>query len=614
MKKIYNMGVLCFACLLGTTQIGLATSPRASDSDIDHDLVEGRRASQNSGNSPAPQSSAPSSGAPFGEIPPNQEVLLGRVSSLSTGPSQASVATQPDSPPLAQAQLKITPTKRQRDGSSEKDEAMTPSRKKRRTKEENAEDTATSAEVQEMAVQLRKQISDFLLQGGGGIPFIETGVLVEAVMNSGLRPSSHQQPITDDEAMCYTHEEGMHFNALKAITSRMWCELLSKTTLVISGSATVHQPVFNLSFLNTLCLVNCSVVKELPTAPHLKTLVLHGCTVIPPIQDQPGLKTLDIASDTTNGQIPTLNNLPSLESLLLKGPVTEKGEPFIYSGSLKLLNLTKLVLDLEIGRPRFNVMGPLPNLQTLHIKSADLTDYQISDGLAHYTVLKTLVLENYYGNLEITHRHISQLTVVCSDVLLQLGQLPNLESLYLSGVDTQDGFEPLMAPENIGPYPYLKDIVLRHCVTTAIVHKTPYLRCLRVEGVNSIKKLQNLPSLESLSLDFHVPFSKLTLNKLPALSELCIHFLKRQNEAVDGFQLASFEQITEPGKLLSSALFIQVALPSLKKMNLTFGAHGEVDFDTLSEKDQAKVELSPVQKSKLPKLKTFRVYNLLSRT
>ena len=622
MKKFYTTGVLCFACLVATTQTGLATSPRASDSDIDHDLVERMCSSQNSGHLPqgksssqAPQASAPSSGSSFGEIPQNQEALLEvGLSSLSTEPSQVSIATQPDSQPLAQAESQITPTKRQRDGSSQQDEAGTPSRKKRRTEIEKTEDTATSAEVQAVATQLRKQLSDFLLQGGGGMPFIHTDIVVEAVMNGGLKPSRHSQPLTPEEVMCYTHEEGAHFNALETITPQMWLDLLSKSTLLISGSGAVCQPVFKLSFLNTLCLVNCAVVQTFPTAPHLKKLVLHGCTVIPPIQDQPGLKTLDIASDTTNGQIPTLNNLPSLESLLLKGPVTPEGAPFTCKGDLNLPQLAELTLDLDIGRLQFNTMDLLPKLQTLHIKSADLTRCQISDELARYKALKTLVLENYYGELHMTKLPIETLTVVCSDVSLTLGYLPCLKSLHLGGVDTPSGFEPLMAPERIGDFPMLEEVVLRHCVTTAAVHSLPKLKCLRVEGVNGIRGLQDLPLLESAFLDFHAPFNKLTLKNLPKLSDLCVHFFKRQNAAVDPCQLVVFEQITGPHKFLSSALCIKTDLPFLRTMNLTFGAYGEVNFDTLSEEDQAEVRLSDAQKSKLPKLETLRVYNLLSRT
>lgn len=615
MKKIYTTGVLCFACLVATTQTGLATSPRSSDSDIDHDVVKGMCAPQNAGSSLTPQASAPSSGSSFGEIPQNQEALLEvGLSSLSTEPSQVSIATQPDSQPLAQAAPQITPTKRQRDGSSEQDEAITPSRKKRRTESEDTEDAATSAEVQEIAAQLRKQLSDFLLQGGGGMPFIHTDIIVEAVMNGGLKPSSYPRPIAAEEVMYYTHEEGVHFNALETITPQMWLDLLSKSTLLISGSAAVCRPVFHLSFLNTLCLVNCAVVHTLPSAPHLKKLVLHGCTVIPPIQDQPGLKTLDIASDTTNGQIPTLNNLPSLDSLLLKGPVTPEGAPFTHKDDLNLPQLTELTLDLDIGRPRLNTMRPLPKLQTLHIKSADLTAYQISDELARYKALKTLVLENYYGNLHITKLAIETLTVVCSDVSLTLGYLPRLKSLYLSGVDTPDGFEPLMTPEQIGNYPMLEEIVLRHCVTTAAVHSLPKLKRLRVEGVNGIKGLQGLPLLESVFLDFHAPFTKLTLKALPKLSELRVHFFKRKNAAVDPYQRVVFAQITGPHKFLSSALCFKADLPLLKTMYLTFGAYGDVNFGTLRKEDEAKVQLSKAQKSKLPKLETFRVYNLLSRT
>lgn len=623
MKKFYTTGVLCFACLLATTQTGLATSPRSSDSEIDHDHVEKMCASQDSGSLPqgksssqAPQASAPSSGSSFGEIPQNQEALLEvGLSSLSTEPSQVSIATQPDSPPLAQAESQITPTKRQRDGSSQQDEAVTPSRKKRRvTEREETEDVATSAEVQAVVTRLRKQLSDFLLQGGGGMPFIHTGIVVEAVMNGGLESRGHSQPLTPDEVMCYTHEEGAHFNALETITPQMWFDLLSQTTLVISGSAAVCKPIFNLSFLNTLCLVNCAVVQTLPTAPHLKKLVLHGCTVIPPIQDQPRLQTLDIASDTTNGQIPTLNNLPSLESLLLKGPVTPEGAPFTHKDDLNLPQLTELTLDLDIGQPRFNVMSPLPKLQTLHIKSADLTGCQISDELARYKALKTLVLENYYGAPHMTKLAIETLTVVCSDVSLTLGYLPRLKSLHLSGVDTQGGFEPLMTPEQIGAYPMLEEIVLRHCVTTAAVHSLPKLKRLRVEGVNGIKGLQGLPLLESAFLDFHAPFTKLTLKNLPKLSDLCVHFFKRQNAAVDPYQRVVFAQITGSDKFLSSALCFKADLPLLKTMHLTFGACGDVNFGTLSEADQAKVQLSEAQKNTLPKLKTFRVYNLLSHT
>ena len=266
MKKFYTTGVLCFACLLATTQTGLATSPRSSDSEIDHDHVEKMCASQDSGSLPqgksssqAPQASAPSSGSSFGEIPQNQEALLEvGLSSLSTEPSQVSIATQPDSPPLAQAESQITPTKRQRDGSSQQDEAVTPSRKKRRvTEREETEDVATSAEVQAVVTRLRKQLSDFLLQGGGGMPFIHTGIVVEAVMNGGLESRGHSQPLTPDEVMCYTHEEGAHFNALETITPQMWFDLLSQTTLVISGSAAVCKPIFNLSFLNTLSFKGC---------------------------------------------------------------------------------------------------------------------------------------------------------------------------------------------------------------------------------------------------------------------------------------------------------------------------------------------------------------------
>lgn len=312
------------------------------------------------------------------------------------------------------------------------------------------------------------------------------------------------------------------------------------------------------------CLPLFSGLKQIGTSQHLdaedtKGLALTGIRgyfdsleeAAAAVEDPSLIRSLEITGDVS---LAGMDRFPNLETLILDSSVIEESKNLVNAKSLKHLSI-----DMYDGKMDFSVLGMMPWLETVSLRSESIRDLGF---VSKISGLKAFSVDNG-GFLTLAPLtdcpRLEELSVTGCDELKDMSEISSLTGLKKLKLELPYG----CAQPELGSLTALEELYLDGFDGTGFLRNMNQLKSLTLDGctVEDPADFEGLASLESLRC---TSFSASAMDyrfvtRLPALKELDLH------------GTATYDDI--------SGIF---RMPTLKRLNIS-NMQCEIDFDQIGE-------------------------------
>lgn len=329
------------------------------------------------------------------------------------------------------------------------------------------------------------------------------------------------------------------------------------------------------------CLPAFSGLKRIGTNQHLdagdtKGLALTSirgyfdslADVAAAVEDPSLIRYLDITGDpfSLNG----LDQLPNLETLILDSDNIEETKNLVSAESLKHLSI-----DMYDGKMDFSVLGMMPWLEEVGIKSESVRDLGF---VSKMNGLRTLRVENG-GFLSLAPLkdcpQLEELSIINCDELKDMSEISALTSLRKLEVELPYG-----------------------CVQPDLSTLTE-LEELYLDGFDGTGFLRNMGKLQSLTLDSCTVENSADFEGLTNLKTLrCTSFISTARDYSFITRLPALEDLDLQGTATYDDISGIFNMPALKRLNIS-NMQCEINFDRIGE--NTTLEALSINKIKLYK-------------